>query len=128
LVLEYVEGEPINRYRDVRQLGIDDRLRILRELCSAIHYAHGHQVVHCDIKPANVLVTPEGTTKLLDFGIAELLEGDLDNIARRALSKAPADRYPSADQLADDLRRACDPAWAPLYASWPSCSASDSWA
>jgi eukaryotic-like serine/threonine-protein kinase len=77
LVLEYIEGEPITRYCNARRLGIEGRLQIFRALCAAVHYSHQNLVVHCDLKPGNVLVTPDGRAKLLDFGIATLLEPDL---------------------------------------------------
>src|SRR5207245_96807 len=57
LVLEYVEGEPIDRYCDSRQLPVTERLRLFRAVCAAVHYAHQNHVVHRDLKPGNVLVT-----------------------------------------------------------------------
>ncbi len=73
-VMEFIEGQPIDEYSDSRQLSIEERLRMFRAVCSAVHYAHQRLLVHRDIKPANILVTAEGTPKLLDFGIAKMLE------------------------------------------------------
>jgi serine/threonine protein kinase len=73
LVMEYVEGLPIDRYCDLNQLSISDRLRLFREVCSAVQYAHENLVVHRDLKPANILIAKGGVPRLLDFGIAKLL-------------------------------------------------------
>jgi serine/threonine protein kinase len=203
LVMEYIEGEPIDAYCDARHLNVEQRLDLFRTLCAAVHYVHQHLMVHGDLKGGNVLVTNNGVLKLLDFGIAKLLNpsvvmrddaqapatgfvaltpeyaspeqirgepittasdvyslgvmlyrlltgelpykvesgsswklatqilehdpappsstaeqggpehrkfaralaGDLDNIVLKALKKAPSERYTSAEQLAEDLRR-----------------------
>jgi serine/threonine protein kinase/tetratricopeptide (TPR) repeat protein len=76
LVMEYVEGLPIDEYCDRHQLSIDDRLRLFREVCSAVEYAHEKLVIHRDLKPGNILMANGGVPRLLDFGIAKLLNPD----------------------------------------------------
>ncbi|MEO1204074.1 MAG: serine/threonine-protein kinase, partial [Pseudomonadota bacterium] len=76
LILEYVDGVAIDRYCDQRRLTIDSRLRLLTTVVDAVAHAHSQLIVHNDIKPSNVLVTADGTVKLLDFGIATLLHDD----------------------------------------------------
>jgi serine/threonine protein kinase len=72
--MEYVEGERLDRYCEARKLKLPERLQLFRKICSAVSYAHQHLVIHRDIKPANIRVTAEGEPKLLDFGIAKLMD------------------------------------------------------
>ncbi|MBX9790472.1 MAG: protein kinase [Pirellulales bacterium] len=85
IVMEYVKGEPITRYCDDKRLSLDDRLRLFRQVCQAVGYAHSYGVIHRDLKPGNVLVSDasdgEGKVKLLDFGIAKMI----DPISRRRM-------------------------------------------
>lgn len=77
LVMELVEGEPITEYCEKRGLGVRERVELMRRVCDAVHHAHQNLVVHRDLKPGNILVTPAGEPRLLDFGIAKILEGDV---------------------------------------------------
>jgi eukaryotic-like serine/threonine-protein kinase len=74
LVMEFVDGQPIHQYCAAHQLDIVQRLRLFVQVCSAVHYAHQRLIIHRDIKPGNILITPAGAPKLLDFGIAKILD------------------------------------------------------
>jgi len=76
VVMEYVDGIPINDHCERNALSLNARLELFRKVCSAVNYAHQNLIVHRDIKPSNILVASDGTPKLLDFGIAKLLDPD----------------------------------------------------
>ena len=88
LILEHVDGQSIDRFCDERALGIEARLRLFLDVLDAVAHAHANLIVHRDIKPANVLVTRDGQVKLLDFGIAKLIE---PGTAYGAAVAAPSD-------------------------------------
>jgi serine/threonine-protein kinase len=105
LAMEYVEGEPITKWCDARRTPIRERLQLFRQLCAAVAHAHKNLVVHYDIKPANVLVTPDGVVKLLDFGIAKLVVADgaeSDMPATRGESRVFTPEYASPEQVRGD--------------------------
>jgi len=100
-VMEYVEGERIDRYCSAAQLGIHDRLRLFRQVCTAVQYAHQNLVVHRDLKPSNILVSADGTVKLLDFGIAKVLdpeESDAEPMTQTGVAPMTT-AYASPEQL-----------------------------
>jgi serine/threonine protein kinase/TolA-binding protein len=82
LVMEYVEGKPLDQYCDENRLDLRKRLKLFMDICAAVQYAHQNLIIHRDLKPANILVTADGTAKLLDFGIAKLL--NRNNVANTA--------------------------------------------
>ena len=81
-VMDYVAGQPIDRYCDEGRLPVGERLKLFSTVCAAVEYAHQHGVVHRDLKPSNILVNQEGVVKLLDFGIAKLLNTEADKPRR----------------------------------------------
>lgn len=101
LVMEYIEGRPIDSYCEEKSLGIRRRLELMRTLCGAVHYVHQHLVVHGDLKGNNILVTKHGVVKLLDFGIAKLLNTNQpDNVVGTMLTWiALTPEYASPEQV-----------------------------
>jgi serine/threonine-protein kinase len=76
LAMEYVQGEPLTDWCDAQRLGIPERLRLFLQVLEAVQYAHEKKVIHRDLKPSNILVTESGQVRLLDFGVARLLEAE----------------------------------------------------
>jgi len=105
LVMEFVEGLPIDRYCESHHLSLTERLKLFQKVCSAVQYAHQNLVVHRDIKPSNILIGTNGEPKLLDFGIARLMTAEF-SAEEIELSRGEAQpmtlRYASPEQVRDE--------------------------
>jgi non-specific serine/threonine protein kinase/serine/threonine-protein kinase len=102
VVMEYVAGEPIDRYCENHRLSVEERLKLFRKICDAVHYAHQNLIIHRDLKPGNILVTADGAPKLLDFGIAKLLNPELGpqtQAVTRIAMRLMTPEYASPEQI-----------------------------
>ncbi len=102
LVMEYIEGVPITKYCEANDLSIPERLKLFRTVCGAVHYAHQNLVVHRDLKPGNILVSADGVPRLLDFGIAKVLNPNLPGYAMpmtRPEVRVMTPEYASPEQM-----------------------------
>ena len=102
LALEYVEGQSINEYAAQRKLTVVQKLSLFLQVCTAVSHAHASLVVHRDLKPSNIMVTPGGSVRLLDFGIAKLLDApgrDTSTETTRAGTRAFTLHYAAPEQI-----------------------------
>ena len=103
-VMELVQGQPIDEHCALLSLGVEERVRLFIEVCGAVEFAHKNLVVHRDLKPSNILVDSGGTPKLVDFGIARMLEGEEDSASREhGPSRMMTPEYASPEQLRGEL-------------------------
>lgn len=105
LAMEYVEGEAITEFAKRENLNLEARLKLFLKVCAAVQYAHRNLIVHRDLKPNNILVSKEGEPKLLDFGLAKLIDDNLTNDAAQTQTafRALTPAYASPEQLQNKL-------------------------
>ncbi|HYG09620.1 MAG TPA: serine/threonine-protein kinase, partial [Pyrinomonadaceae bacterium] len=99
LVMEYVKGEPIDKFCRSRNLSLHARLKLFNKVCDAVAFAHRNLIVHSDLKPSNILVNTDGEPKLLDFGISRLLDANADNGNTITHLGALTPQYASPEQI-----------------------------
>jgi len=104
-VMEFVDGRPVDEYCRDQGANIQDRLEIFLRVCSAVQYAHQHLIIHRDLKPGNILVTRDGEPKLLDFGIAKILDSSTENLGTTAVTlvQALTPSYASPEQVKGEV-------------------------
>ena len=107
--MEFVDGVPLHRFTDEKRLTIEERLELFLQVCAGVEHAHRQLVVHRDLKPANVFVTGDGNVKLLDFGVAKLLESDDARDVTRRTQRWLTPEYASPEQIrGEPVTTACD--------------------
>ena len=101
LIMEFIEGVPITDYAKKEKLTIEQRLQLFLKVCEGVSFAHGNLTIHRDIKPSNILITENGVPKLLDFGLAKLLDSDSGaEITKTAtIFRALTPAYASPEQI-----------------------------
>jgi serine/threonine protein kinase len=104
IVMEYVDGLPIDEYCSVNDLSLSERLDLFRDVCTAVDFAHRSLIIHRDLKPSNILVTADGTVKLLDFGISKILSENTEDNGSRTITRlgVMTPSYASPEQLKNE--------------------------
>jgi eukaryotic-like serine/threonine-protein kinase len=99
LVMDYVAGAPVDKYCDSHKLSTDERLRLFCQICAAVQCAHQNLIVHRDLKPSNILITEDGSPKLLDFGISKVLQPRSGLPITQTLTRRMTPAYASPEQV-----------------------------